>query len=750
MATTKAFELGQLSNLLDIDASGNINFNVTNDINFDANTLYVDADTNRVGIGTTTPTERLQVYENTAGLTRVAITNDEVGGLGAAEIDIRSDVARAIFGIYGSNYGGTLFGLPHANMAAFFTSGVTPPSRFIMGTRSDIPYQIATNDQLRITVDGSGNVGIGTTDPVFPLQVNGGFSAGRGVLQRIELTGSSSDNRIVGESDPLAPKPFRIFTGSNSTWLQFYTVSEQPIIFNTNNNEVVRIDATGKVGIGTSNPSAFGNFAVVGDVNSVGNSAGWIIKRSRTDNTFKKGFYDPDGFGSLAIYTADSERIRIDSAGRITVGHTSPISFANNAVTPAFNLIGTTQDSTSFSNIRYSNSSGAQGSLRLMKSRSTVIGQYAVVNNGDRLGTLSYLGDNGSDFVSAASVDCVVDGTVNGDMPGALILATTPVGGNNPTEKVRVTSAGNVGIGTSSPGSKLAVNGLITESTDSTNYYPVVTQQDIGTAPNEVPLNQYLGNLAYQDAGHIAGNVIIGNSLGIRKQNPTAALDVAGKAAVFDNVLISRSTVAPGLTFLNSSFGLGTAGISYFDTGSLIVTTNSIEAMRIDSSGKVLVGKTTNVAGEVNEGILLFNTGRLGVTHADSWSWFSRTNSNGDVLKFHRGTTTAVGSISVTTTATAYNTSSDYRLKNVDGPLTNSGTYIDSLKPVQGTWKANNEKFIGLIAHEAQEVSQTQVATGEKDGEEMQSMDYGNPEFIANIIAELQSLRKRVAELEAK
>ena len=42
------------------------------------------------------------------------------------------------------------------------------------------------------------------------------------------------------------------------------------------------------------------------------------------------------------------------------------------------------------------------------------------------------------------------------------------------------------------------------------------------------------------------------------------------------------------------------------------------------------------------------------------------------------------------------------------------------------------------------------VATGEKDGEEMQGMDYSNSEFIANIIAELQSLRARVASLESK
>jgi hypothetical protein len=55
-----------------------------------------------------------------------------------------------------------------------------------------------------------------------------------------------------------------------------------------------------------------------------------------------------------------------------------------------------------------------------------------------------------------------------------------------------------------------------------------------------------------------------------------------------------------------------------------------------------------------------------------------------------------------------------------------------------------------LIAHEVQEASRTPVATGTKDGEEMQGMDYSSAEIIANLIAEVKSLRARVAQLEAK
>lgn len=111
---------------------------------------------------------------------------------------------------------------------------------------------------------------------------------------------------------------------------------------------------------------------------------------------------------------------------------------------------------------------------------------------------------------------------------------------------------------------------------------------------------------------------------------------------------------------------------------------------------------------------------------------------------------TRVGTISTSGSSTAYNTSSDYRLKDIDGPITNSGAFIDALNPVQGHWKADGSRFIGFIAHEVQEVAETPIATGEKDGDEMQGMSYSAPEMIAQMVAELKSLRARVAQLEAR
>jgi len=86
--------------------------------------------------------------------------------------------------------------------------------------------------------------------------------------------------------------------------------------------------------------------------------------------------------------------------------------------------------------------------------------------------------------------------------------------------------------------------------------------------------------------------------------------------------------------------------------------------------------------------------------------------------------------------------------------LIGSGAFIDALKPKTWNWKADGSKGVGFIAHEVQEVSPGSVV-GQKDAVDedgkpiMQAMEYGSAEFIANIIAELQSLRARVAALES-
>jgi len=104
-------------------------------------------------------------------------------------------------------------------------------------------------------------------------------------------------------------------------------------------------------------------------------------------------------------------------------------------------------------------------------------------------------------------------------------------------------------------------------------------------------------------------------------------------------------------------------------------------------------------------------------------------------------------------TSVTYNTTSDYRLKEDVQPLAGSGAFIDALIPRTWKWKANQQPGVGFLAHEVQTVSPSSV-NGEKDAVDengkpvYQSMEYASAEWVANVTAELQALRLRVAELE--
>jgi len=148
-----------------------------------------------------------------------------------------------------------------------------------------------------------------------------------------------------------------------------------------------------------------------------------------------------------------------------------------------------------------------------------------------------------------------------------------------------------------------------------------------------------------------------------------------------------------------------------------------------------------------------------GTSNATASHWVSADNT-GNALNcfiFLRNTSTVVGAIATTNSATSYGTSSDYRLKNVTGPVTGAEakTFINALQPKQGSWKSSGSRFVGFLAHEFQEVSPSSVS-GEKDavdenGEPVyQSMQASTSEVMANLVAYAQLLESRIAALEAK
>ena len=170
---------------------------------------------------------------------------------------------------------------------------------------------------------------------------------------------------------------------------------------------------------------------------------------------------------------------------------------------------------------------------------------------------------------------------------------------------------------------------------------------------------------------------------------------------------------------------------------SMAFDTNDVERMRINATGDILFGTTSETnshayfSAESNSRMVL----SLGAATASASTIASFKNSNG-----------AVGSISVGGSATAFNTSSDYRLKE-DLKDFDGLDKVSKIPVYDFKWKVDDSRSYGVMAHELQEVLPSAVK-GEKDGEKMQGVDYSK--IVPLLIKSIQELKAEVEDLKSK
>ena len=257
--------------------------------------------------------------------------------------------------------------------------------------------------------------------------------------------------------------------------------------------------------------------------------------------------------------------------------------------------------------------------------------------------------------------------------------------------------------------------------------------------------------------------------LGVGTTSPSSAIEAAANVSGGSFTLTSTNTSSANNTTKYSGLkfrGVDTVGTlketayiqvtpadaNYVGSSMLFYTRSSDsvnERARIDSSGNLLVGTTSSSVGGLAMKMVVN-------TSSDGIGVIVPASATPQAMRFAYGAT-AVGSIICGPSSTTYNTSSDYRLKDITGPVTGeeAKNFIMALHPKQGSWKADGSKFVGFVAHEFQEVSPTSVS-GTKDAVDedgnpvMQSMQASSPEVMANLVALIQEQQAIIEQLKSR
>ena len=316
-------------------------------------------------------------------------------------------------------------------------------------------------------------------------------------------------------------------------------------------------------------------------------------------------------------------------------------------------------------------------------------------------------------------------------------------------------NAGNVGIGTSSPTTKLTIG---------TGTYSTAASGTTGMYTTATGLEMLSDSYFFGDrTGSTLMHLISTGNLGIGTSSPSTKLAVAGGISGTGGLNISGGGWGV-LPYVANSLVIDNNGgeARFFATGADATTDGSFlfytgqtdgganERMRINASGNLMVNTTSTLDAVVSV------VGRVG---ANAAPFSLRVGTTGDYgFTFKNDAGTFVGAIGVNSSSTSYVTSSDYRLKENIAPMTGALATVAQLKPCTYTWKIDNAEGQGFIAHELAEVCPYAVV-GQKDAVDengnIKSQGIDTSFLVATLTAAIQeqqalitTLTERITALE--
>ena len=567
------------------------------------------------------------------------------------------------------------------------------------------------SDSASLTFDG--------TSLTTPRLVLGGTtlpSAGTATL-----FSRTSDNNTYLQTG--SGNNFNLLDGSQNTMATF---SPTALNFNISNTAKLTLNSTSlytasgvNVGIGTSSPATKLNIENAGECQLQMAYSSTIFGRvgRLSSGNYEFSSYENGGsllFGTTTSNGSTTERMRIDSSGNLGIGTTSQNE-----------------------RLRLNSSTAGQARMSISYADSTIsfYGSYSgIVGAGSATDT----------FLSSTNV-----------------LA---FGSGGTTERMRITSAGLVGIGTSSPSGKLQIdstnvdpsataNGITlinSTSSQAINNGGSISLGGVYTGSSITQFGYILGAKANSTDGNYAGYLSFGTrpngdvsqermridssgNLGLGV-TPSAWQTTSGSRAIqftgsavygyrdTNLILTQNAYFDGGFKYYASSiaagyYGIGSGVHSWYNApsgtaGNAITFT---QAMTLDASGNLLVGTTT----KETRGVTIYGSGANALylkTTGTTNYWITNDGAGtgaGIIATIYNDTTIA-GGISVLSNTTAYTSISDYRLKENVQPMTSGLAKVSQLKPVTYTWKVDGASGQGFIAHELAEVV-PECVVGEKD-----------------------------------
>jgi hypothetical protein len=481
----------------------------------------VKQNTGNVGIGVIAPARILEVSSGTAALVRISATDTSPG---YSAVEFRTNGSNyAYVGTEGGT-GGQLF----IGTTAFAT---------ILGNTGAVPIQFATNNNVRATIDSSGNVGIGTTSPSKKLDIAGD----------VKLTNSNSiywRNAANNADIPL------LNLSSNNTFNIGTTSSSVPVqmALHTAGSERMRITSTGNVGIGTTSPDykleveGASGTAISIKTPWAGGAYGELRFQTGTGNSSIRSSVPGNSTNGLDFYTyngSETVKMSIIGNGNVGIGTTGPAEKLSVYNSTAISTVG------------------------------DALGAYvAVASPQANRGAAIRIGRD-PDGSYSTKIATVYEQSSPSYLNPAMVFYTmnnSYIKGTE-VERLRITSAGNVGIGTTSPVQKLEVSGntYVTGYVQASsaliglkNGYATLGSNSTATG---IALSRDFLPSSYPDLIiNSAGNVGIGTTA------PSYKLDVSGTIrATADVIAYSDARVKENIKTIDNALEKTTKlrGVSY-------------------------------------------------------------------------------------------------------------------------------------------------------------------------------------------